>query len=68
MDHKRDGKKEELDGRSLIDMVFSWSLRDVLNKDLHKNQVFCFFLTSEWLFYIVRMLRTDTLIHSSYMT
>jgi senataxin len=32
-------KKEELDGRSLIDKVFSWSLEDVLNKDLYKNQV-----------------------------
>jgi hypothetical protein len=31
--------KEELDGRSLIDLVFSWPLEDVLNKDLHKNQV-----------------------------
>ncbi|XP_062151603.1 uncharacterized protein LOC133860001 isoform X2 [Alnus glutinosa] len=30
--------KEELDGRSLIDKVFSWSLEDVLNKDLFKNQ------------------------------
>ncbi|XP_065635650.1 helicase sen1 [Quercus suber] len=32
-------KKEEVAGRSLIDKVFSWSFRDVCNKDLYKNQV-----------------------------
>ncbi|XP_028100378.1 uncharacterized protein LOC114299740 [Camellia sinensis] len=26
-------------GQGLIDVVFSWSLADVLNKDLYKNQV-----------------------------
>jgi hypothetical protein len=28
---------------SFIDLVFSWSLGDVLNKDLYKNQVGVFF-------------------------
>ena len=26
-------------GRSLVDLVFSWSIGHVLNKDLYKNQV-----------------------------
>ena len=26
-------------GRSLIDLVFSWSIKDVLNKDIYKNKV-----------------------------
>ncbi|KAB1211379.1 putative helicase MAGATAMA 3 [Morella rubra] len=33
-----DAKNEEFSGKSLIDLVFSWSLRDVLNKDLYKSQ------------------------------
>ncbi|XP_035550651.1 uncharacterized protein LOC109010086 isoform X2 [Juglans regia] len=32
-------KKEELDGKSLLDIVFSWSLKDVINKDIYRNQV-----------------------------
>ncbi|BBG98601.1 P-loop containing nucleoside triphosphate hydrolases superfamily protein, partial [Prunus dulcis] len=32
-------KKEITDRSSLIDLVFSWSLRDVLNNHLYKNQV-----------------------------
>jgi hypothetical protein len=39
--------KKKLGGRSLIDLVFSWSLRDVLNKDLYKNQVGVFFFLSK---------------------
>ncbi|RXH91543.1 hypothetical protein DVH24_020566 [Malus domestica] len=39
----RDGettvKKEGVAGRSLIDLVFFWSLRDVLSRDLYKHQV-----------------------------
>ncbi|KAB1211919.1 putative helicase MAGATAMA 3 [Morella rubra] len=34
-----DAKKEEISGKSLIDLVFSWCLWDVVNKDLYKNQV-----------------------------
>ncbi|KAI4355927.1 hypothetical protein L6164_004651 [Bauhinia variegata] len=36
------GKKKEVEllrGRGLLDTVFSWSIRDVLNDDLYKNQV-----------------------------
>ncbi|KAF5480087.1 hypothetical protein F2P56_000857 [Juglans regia] len=37
---RTNAKKElELAGRSLIEMVFSWSLRDVLNKDLYTKKV-----------------------------
>ncbi|KAJ8770540.1 hypothetical protein K2173_018031 [Erythroxylum novogranatense] len=36
---KAELKKEKPPGRSLIDLVFSWSIGDVLNKDLYKNQV-----------------------------
>jgi hypothetical protein len=32
-------KEEELASRNLIDLVLSWSLGDVLKKDLFKNQV-----------------------------
>jgi hypothetical protein len=32
-------KKEEIPGRRLIDFVFSWSVKDVLNENLYKNQV-----------------------------
>ncbi|GLT57706.1 hypothetical protein SLA2020_306580 [Shorea laevis] len=32
-------KHKDIPGRSLIDTVFSWSLRDVLNKDLYESQV-----------------------------
>ena len=31
--------EEEVAGRSLLDLVFSWSIRDVLNRDIYKNQV-----------------------------
>lgn len=36
---KTAAKTEEVAGRSLLDLVFSWSIRDVLNRDLYKNQV-----------------------------
>ncbi|KAM5548857.1 hypothetical protein ABKV19_000330 [Rosa sericea] len=39
MDKKSSKPKKEVGGRSLIDLVFSWSIRDVLNKDHYKNQV-----------------------------
>uniref|UniRef100_A0A2N9F0I4 Helicase ATP-binding domain-containing protein n=1 Tax=Fagus sylvatica TaxID=28930 RepID=A0A2N9F0I4_FAGSY len=32
-------KEEEIPGRRLIDFVFSWSVKDVLNENLYKNQV-----------------------------
>ncbi|KAB1211383.1 putative helicase senataxin [Morella rubra] len=32
-------EETEISGKSLIDLMFSWSLRDVLDKDLYKNQV-----------------------------
>ena len=38
-------KKEEVAGRSLIDKVFSWSFRNVCNKDLYKNQVGVFYFS-----------------------
>ncbi|KAK7852553.1 hypothetical protein CFP56_038584 [Quercus suber] len=38
MVEKTEVKKEEIPGRSLVDLVFSWSLKDVLNEDLHKHQ------------------------------
>jgi senataxin len=31
--------EEEVAGRSLLDLVFSWSITDVLYRDLYKNQV-----------------------------
>jgi hypothetical protein len=46
MEKSTNVKKKEIDGRSLIDLVFSWSLGDVLNKDLYKNQVGVFFFLS----------------------
>jgi hypothetical protein len=36
---KTAAKTEEVAGRSLLDLVFSWSNRDVLNRNLYKNQV-----------------------------
>ncbi|KAG6656861.1 uncharacterized protein LOC122308314 [Carya illinoinensis] len=36
---KKVSKKEGLGGKSLLDIVFSWSLEDVINKDLYRNQV-----------------------------
>ncbi|KAL3568566.1 hypothetical protein D5086_031217 [Populus alba] len=36
---KTAAKTEEVAGRSLLDLVFSWSIRDVLNRDLYKNQI-----------------------------
>jgi hypothetical protein len=36
---KTAAKTEEVAGRSLLDLVFSWSIRDVLNINLYKNQV-----------------------------
>ncbi|XP_004292034.1 PREDICTED: uncharacterized protein LOC101300882 [Fragaria vesca subsp. vesca] len=39
MDTKSSKAKKEVVGRSLIDSVFSWSIRDVLNKDHYKDQV-----------------------------
>ena len=35
-------RKAENAERSLFDLVFSWSLRDVLSKDLYKDKVCCF--------------------------
>ena len=35
-------KKVNFKGKSLIDVVFSWSLSDILNDDLYKDQVFIF--------------------------
>lgn len=32
-------KEEEIPGRSLIDLVLSWSINDVLNEDYYKYQV-----------------------------
>ncbi|KAF3967168.1 hypothetical protein CMV_008817 [Castanea mollissima] len=32
-------KKNEVPGRRLVDLVFSWSIEDVRNEDLYKNQV-----------------------------
>lgn len=32
-------KSEEVAGRSLIDLIFSWSIRDVLNIDMYQTQV-----------------------------
>ncbi|CAI9763495.1 unnamed protein product [Fraxinus pennsylvanica] len=32
-------KKEGIEGRGLIDVVFSWSIEEVMNKDLYKNKV-----------------------------
>lgn len=29
--------------QSLVDLVFSWSIHDVLNKDLYKDKVFALF-------------------------
>ncbi|PON87681.1 P-loop containing nucleoside triphosphate hydrolase [Trema orientale] len=40
MQNTNKAKKERVVvGRSLIDLVFSWSIRDVLNNDLYKQQV-----------------------------
>ncbi|BFG36481.1 hypothetical protein CerSpe_227550 [Prunus speciosa] len=41
MDHQETSVKMEgvVAGRSLIDLVFSWSMEDVLNRNLYKNQV-----------------------------
>ncbi|BFG15843.1 hypothetical protein CerSpe_021170 [Prunus speciosa] len=41
MDHEDNEVKKpfEIAGRSLIDLVFSWSLRNVLFRDLYKHQV-----------------------------
>ncbi|XP_004300915.1 PREDICTED: uncharacterized protein LOC101300152 [Fragaria vesca subsp. vesca] len=39
MDTKSSNAKKEVVGRSLIDSVFSWSIRDVLNKNHYKDQV-----------------------------
>jgi hypothetical protein len=46
MEKSTNVKKDELARRSFIDLVFSWSLGDVLNKDLYKNQVGVFFFLS----------------------
>jgi senataxin len=40
MDKRTDRVKwEKVKGRGFLDLVFSWSLQDVLNKDLYKDQV-----------------------------
>lgn len=41
MDNKKKGKT--IMGRGLVDLVLSWSIEDVLNKDLYKPQVSCLF-------------------------
>ena len=35
-------RKPETKGRGLIDEVFSWSVRDVLNINLYRDKVSCF--------------------------
>ena len=42
MEKKVAKTKEEIviPGRSLVDLVLSWSIRDVLNQDLYRNQVY----------------------------
>ncbi|KAH7852474.1 hypothetical protein Vadar_025206 [Vaccinium darrowii] len=37
--NKKKGESKKGTGQGLIDLVFSWSLSDVLNKDLYKNKV-----------------------------
>jgi hypothetical protein len=32
-------KKQDTDTRSLVDLVFSWSIRDVLDENFYRNQV-----------------------------
>ena len=32
-------KEEEIPDRKLIDLVFTWSVEDVLNENVYKNQV-----------------------------
>ena len=32
-------KEEEIPDRKLIDLVFTWSVKDVLNENLYENQV-----------------------------
>ncbi|XP_021833779.1 probable helicase MAGATAMA 3, partial [Prunus avium] len=40
MEHQETSvEKEGVAGRGLIDLVFSWSMEDVLNRNLYKNQV-----------------------------
>lgn len=40
MDKRTDRVKwEKVNGRGLLDSVFSWSIEDVLNEDLYKDQV-----------------------------
>ncbi|PQP95031.1 helicase SEN1-like [Prunus yedoensis var. nudiflora] len=40
MDHEETSvEKEGVSGGGLIDLVFSWSMEDVLNRNLYKNQV-----------------------------
>lgn len=48
---KTNANMEELARRSLMDLVFSWSLEDVLNKYLYKNQVRVFFFLSKYINY-----------------
>jgi hypothetical protein len=36
---KAKAKKKEFPGRSLVDLVLSWSIKDVLNENLYKNKV-----------------------------
>jgi len=31
---------------SLVDRVFSWSIKDILNRDLHKHKVYIFLTIS----------------------
>ncbi|KAJ8770572.1 hypothetical protein K2173_018063 [Erythroxylum novogranatense] len=57
-------KKEKPAGRSLLDLVFSWSTEEVLNKDLYKNQVKgipeTFLSTSDYMRSLIPPLLEDT--------
>lgn len=57
---KENKKKERLiKGRDLVDVVFSWSVLDVLNSNLYKGKVLFFFFP-ERLKLLLRNLRVKT--------
>ena len=39
MEEISDVRKEKVAGRDLVDLVFSWSIDDVLNQNLYRGQV-----------------------------
>lgn len=43
MEKSRDTMEENLHETSLLNIVFSWTLEDVLNQNLFKHQVVFFF-------------------------